>query len=345
MQLPTKIPVHQWAFLFLFASEFTYYLLILQTGIVEYHHSLMEEIWIIPVGGILGIILSIAAHKERQWLIPSLLLIQLILSFDYAHAGVLELFVLGLISGLTAPMLIARIDHFWMVIAALALSYSYGTYYFDVPAQDRTGIAVFLSLVAFTTSLFSQMKQTKSQTTQMTLFGAGTIFLWLLLDASLFETLSRNDMMKIWGEGSFTYSIIASHILGLVAAYKARDWKHTEVFLLGLFTVTYLVYSIDWQWGLGVVYPFVISYYNVIILKELMRLSYVLLAVMALSLWMASGSGLMIALSGSFVPAWIALGALGVIYVYKKLDLPMMQMAEEVFSRIQLYIQGMYEMK
>lgn len=345
MRFFSDTPAYQWAFLLLFASEFTFYLLILQTGVVEYHHSDMHQIWMVPVGGILGIIISVFVHKDRQWLIPVILMAQLILSFDYAGAGPIELFLFGLISGLSAPMLIARIDRFWMVILALTLSYSYGTYYFDVAAADRTGISLFLSLIAFVSSLFAQMRRTQNHTTQITLFGAGTIFLWLLLDAALFETLSRDEMMRIWGEGEFTYNIIIFHIIGLMTAYKARDWKYTEEALLGLFALTYFVYSIGWQWGLSLVYPFVISYYNVIILKELIRLPYALLAVMALSLWMASGMGLMVALSGSFLLGWLALGMLGLVYIYRRLDLPMMRMAEEIFARLQRYLQHMGELK
>ena len=141
------------SFLVLFASEFTYYLLILQTGIINYHHSLFTEIWMIPVGGILGIIASVTLNNKKRWLMPLFLLMQLLLSFHYSTANVLELFLLGVLSGLTAPMLIARINTFWVVIASLALSYAFGTYMFDVEASNRTDIALFLSLLALIASL------------------------------------------------------------------------------------------------------------------------------------------------------------------------------------------------
>jgi hypothetical protein len=318
----TKIQIPNIAFLLLFASEFTFYLLILQTGIVEYHHSVTAEIWMVPVGGVLGIVTSIFLHKERQWLIPLLLFSQLVLSLNYAHANGIELFLLGLISGLTAPMLIARIDRFWAVVAALALSYTYGTYYFAVPAFQRTDIALFLSAVALSASLFAQMQQVKKNTAYISLYSAGSIFLWLLLDASLFETLSRNGIMFLWGDDTFTWIIILFHLIGLVVAYKARDWKHNNSLLLALFVLTYTLYTIQWQWGLSIVYPFVISYYNVIILRMLMRLPYGLLAVMALSLWAASGLGLLIALGGSFSVAWIILTLLAIINLGKMVEIP-----------------------
>ena len=320
------------AFFFLFASEFTYYLLILQTGIVEYHHSLMSEIWMVPVGGILGIITSIFLFKERQWLIPFLLMLQLLLSINYASANSIELFLLGLISGLTAPMLIARINRFWVVVFALALSYTYGTYYFHVPAFDRTDIALFLSLVALVASFFVQMRESKKHTGTITLYSVGSIFLWLLLDASLFETLSRDSVMSLWGNDTFTWNIILFHVIGLITAYKMRDSKHNNQLLIGLFILTFTLYSLGWQIALSIVYPFVISYYNVIILRALMRLPYVLLAMMALSLWMASGLGLLVGLSGSFSIAWVILMLLIFIEVTKVFNIPSLRVLKTLFS-------------
>lgn len=335
MKAILKMQIPNIAFLLLFASEFTFYLLILQTGVVEYHHSIMAEIWMIPVGGVLGIVASIFIHKERQWLIPFLLFTQLLLVLDYAQAGGIELFLMGLISGLTAPMLIARIDRLWLVVLALALSYAYGTYYFNVPASERTNIALFLSAVALIASLFSQMEKLSKKTHQITVYGAGSIFFWLLLDAVLFETLSRDSVMHIWGEGTFTWNIILFHMAGLFAAYKARDWELNSSLLVVLFAITFTFYTLGWQWALSIIYPFVISYYNVIILRSLMRLPYALLAVMALSLWAASGLGLLVALSGSFAIAWVILIALVAMHASEKVQIPFIQTLENLFSQIQ----------
>lgn len=332
------------AFLLLFAMELTFYLLILQTGIVEYYHSDMSQIWMIPVGGILGIITSIFVHKQRVWLIPIVLFLQLLLSLDYANANSIELFLLGVISGLTAPMLIARIDKFSIAVIALALSYTYGTYYFDTPAQERTQIALFLSLVAFVSSLFAQMQNLKKSTLYPTLFSVGSIFLWLLLDAALFETLSRDSMMHLWGESRFTWNIILFHIIGLVVAYKALESKHNNTILLLLFTLSYTLYTLEWQWGLSIIYPFVISYYNVIILRKLSRLPYPFLAVMALSLWGASGLGLLVALGENFMVAWIVLILLAIIEVVKMSNNTLYKTVEDLFSIIKeefiLYLQN-----
>lgn len=339
----TKTQIPNIAFFFLFASEFTFYLLILQTGIVEYHNSVTGEIWMIPVGGVLGIVASIFLHKERQWLIPLLLFSQLLLSLNYVHENGIELFLLGLISGLTAPMLIARIDRFWVAVVALALSYTYGTYYFDVPAFQRTDIALFLSVVALSASLFVQMQGVKKNTATISLYSGGSIFLWLLLDAGLFETLSRDGVMLLWGDDTFTWIIILFHLIGLVAAYKARDWKHNNILLLALFVLTYTLYTMQWKWGLSIVYPFVISYYNVIILRVLMRLPYGLLAVMALSLWAASGFGLLIALSGSFSIAWAILILLAIINLAKTVEITSLETLGIFFLCILLIHQKVFK--
>jgi len=320
MKETLKAFLPNFAFLLLFASEFTYYLLILQTGIVEYHHSVLSQIWMVPVGGIAGIFLSVFVYKAQQWLMVCLLLVQLLLSLDYASANGFELFALGLISGLTAPMLIYRIGHLWVAVLALALSYTFGTVLFHVEAFARTEIALFLSALALFGSLFARMEPGKEpDVKRVTLYTMLSVFLWLLLDAALFETLSRDSVMHLWGESKFTGVIILSHLIGLAAAYRLRTWKHTDMMLLGLFVLAYSTYGSGSLWMLSLVYPFVISYYNVIILNTLMRLNYLLLAVISLSLWGASGLGLFIALSHTFVSAWIVLGILAAMTLSKAL--------------------------
>ena len=302
------IPLSHYSFLLLFTLEFTYYLLILQTGIVEYHHSNMTEIWMIPVGGIIGIISSIWLYKYASWLMPLALFIQLLLSIDYAQANGAELFILGYISGLTAPILIYNIKYLWIAVIGLSFSYALGTLLFHIDAIMRTDIALTLTLVALFSTLFIHFEKTKlTIATDLTLYSMGSIFLWLLLDASLFETLSRDSYMSLWGDSHYTFTIILSHSLGLALAYRLREWKYTDATLLILFVVSYFLYDTQEKTLLSIVYPIVISYYNVIILYKLMKLNYVMLAVMSLSLWGASGLGLFIALSGHFILAWVVL--------------------------------------
>ena len=148
----------------------------------------------------------------------------------------------------------------------------------------------------------------------------GSVFLWLLLDAALFETLSRDSVMQLWGEGTFTWNIIVSHIVGLAVAYRSRNYRHNDAVLLLLFMLTYGLYTAGSQSLLSLVYPFVISYYNVIILKKLFSLPYATLAFVSLSLWAASGAGLLIALSHTFLLAWIVLCMLILSYGWHKAD-------------------------
>ncbi len=320
------------SFLLLFASELTYYLLILQTGIITYHHSILTEIWMIPVGGILGIVTSVTLNKENRWLMPFLLLLQLLLSFHYTTASGWELFLLGLLSGLTAPMLIARIDSFWVVVGTLALSYTFGTYMFDIDASNRTNIALILSLLAFVASLFPHTVSKTLKSTALPFYETSNIFLWLLLDATLFETLSRDTVMHLWGESQFTWVIILFHIIGLVVAYILRDYKRNDKVLFILFALTYSTYTSGWQNALSMLYPFVISYYNVIILRKLYRLSYANLAFVSLGLWGASGLGLFIALSHMFVLAWVAWLFLCLSYIWHKQDKVIMLLDISIFN-------------
>ena len=290
-------------FTILFAAEFTYYLLVLQTGIVSYHHSRLSEIWMLPVGGILGILLSTKIEKQNLWM-SLLLAVQMLLSLDYAGANGSELFLLGLISGLTAPMLIARIRTFWHAVGALALSYAFGTYLFDIPASERTAIAVVLSAVAFVASLFSRSPAPMRSENTLSPYEAGSVFGWLLLDAALFETLARDIPMHLWGDPHYTWRIILFHLVGLLVAYRYKNDTRNDLVLLALFAGSYLLYMLGDKASLSILYPFVISYYNVVILYKLYRLAYDTLAVVSLSLWGASGLGLLIALSHTFVLAW-----------------------------------------
>ncbi len=315
MNRSNRLEISTLAFMFLFAAEFTFYLLILQTGVVMYHASELTQIWMMPVGGMLGVFVSVFVYRARGWLIPLLLFLQLLLSFHYATANTVELFLLGLLSGLTAPVLIARITGVGAAAIALAISYAYGTSYFSVPAAERTDIALFLSAVALFASLFAKLDRDRTAKGSVSVYCAGTIFFWLLLDAALFETLSRDSDMQLWGNISFTGNIIIFHCIGLFAAYKARDWRYNDGMILLLFALTYSLYATGLREPLSLVYPFTISYYNVIILRQLMRLPYALLAMIALSLWAASGMGLLVALSGSLVPAWGALVVLGLLYI------------------------------
>jgi len=73
LPLITTVNLSFIALIILFFTETSYYLLILQTGIVEYYHSNLAQIWMIPVDGVLGI-LTIAILKYRQHIVSMALL-------------------------------------------------------------------------------------------------------------------------------------------------------------------------------------------------------------------------------------------------------------------------------
>jgi hypothetical protein len=127
------------------------------------------------------------------------------------------------------------------------------------------------------------------------------LMLWIFLDSSLFETLSRHEGLMIWS--SFTYTIIAFHLLGLVLACFIKMKKlYKHLFIAVLFFLSYLSAYLQWPLVLAMIYPFTISYYNVVVftvLSKEMHLSK-LAYMMVFIGWIASGLGLALALSKVF---------------------------------------------
>jgi len=313
------LSIQNLAFFSLFSMEFSYYLLILQTGLVEVHGSQLSEIWMLPFGGTLGILSTIFLYHKRALLVPSLLFLQLLISLNYSNLNGLEMFILGVISGVTAPLLIARIDNLLIAVGGLALSYLIGTEYIFVAASQREDIAIVLSLFALVASLMSKLGKERVEYGSKNIFQGVLIFFWIFLDSALFETLSRDAVMAIWANGDFTLHIMIFHLFGVVAAYKFRDFKHNNTLMVLLFTAAISAYMFGEQNSLSIIYPFVISYYNVIILNAFMKFNYPSLAILALGLWIASGAGLIVALSHSFGYIWIAVSVLLILTLRKNM--------------------------
>jgi hypothetical protein len=121
---------------------------------------------------------------------------------------------------------------------------------------------------------------------------------WILLDSNLFETLARHASLDIWSK--YTFVIITFHLLGLIAAYFTRVSKIKQhIFIAFLFIGSYTLSYLEYPIALAMVYPFVISYYNVVVFTTLSqemsvsKLSFMMIFVG----WVASGLGLAIALS------------------------------------------------
>jgi hypothetical protein len=303
IQMNTEI-----AFILLFAAELIYYLLILQTGIITNHHSNLIEIWMLPVGGITGILCSIFVNRDKQAvLFPFLMTFQMMLLLDYGHITGTELFLLGIISGFTAPLLIYRIHTLFEACIILAFSYTAGTALFHIEAENRTLIALILTGVALLASLGTDFTKKKNISSHpIPIQSMAMIFCWLFLDATLFEMLSRNPAISIWGKEEFTFTIIVSHLIGIIVAYILRKKEYNHLLILLLFILSYSFYIVGNQLLLSLFYPFVISYYNIQILDSLRKLNYKYVAIISLSLWGASGLGLITALSHTIWLPWIA---------------------------------------
>ena len=290
----------------MFFAETTYYLLILQTGIVEFYNSDMGSLWTIPIGGVLGILLTSKLKNYQHKILSISLFLQIILISFYPDFNLIYLFFLGLLSGLIAPILIYQIKNFKTVFIVLSLSYVVGTFGVMIPAEDRLFMALVLSVLAFLSSLFIDVINKKPDTKRMDVSGFMIIFLWLLLDSTLFESLAR-DILTIWKNSNFVWIIASSHLAGLALAYKLHNHKSVNFLIIGLFVLSYLFYALEQQYLLAVVYPIVISFYNVIILKRFIQLPFLWLCFGAIGLWVSAGIGLFTAIQHLNIDGWLVI--------------------------------------
>ena len=288
----TNISFATLAFILLFFTETSYYLLILQTGIVDYFHSNITQIWMIPLGGVLGI-LSILKIQNRSMVVSIALAFQTLLMFLYPHFNGYMLFLLGFLSGLVAPYLIFQLRSLNEIVVILALAYLLGTFAINIVSEQRGELAIVLSLVALFASYF--VVPISKEGEKVVLKPYLSIFLWLVLDATLFETLARSSE-HIWANEHFTLLISLSHLVGLLVGYLFVEYKQNNRLILSLFALSYLLFWFNQPYLLAIVYPIVISYYNVIILKQFMTLSFEHLTLVSVSLWVSSGMGLFLAL-------------------------------------------------
>lgn len=290
--------------IFFIASELCYYLLIAQTGIVEYFSSNIFLIAPLPVGGVIGsLLVSYIKIKNK---ISLFLVAQLILSFLYPNYNFLTLFLLGFVVGSMAPLIINEVKKTTFLELGLALSLSYvtGTILFNYEVSQREIIAVTLTTITLFCSLFlNYIKEEKElNTTSHSLL---MTVLWVFLDSALFESLSRDVTVSIWRDG-FTFEIALFHVIGLFCAlYFKIEKNQKELLILTLFALSYLFYFLREGSILSMVYPFVISYYNVVILQSIRKLDFKTISFYMIFIgWMASGAGLFIALANLilFVP-------------------------------------------
>jgi len=293
------------ALVLLLGFELSYYLLIVQTGLAQHYNSDFIALFPLFLGGVAGTILSGQDWGKLTNPIYKIIIalsLQLVLSFIYPFFNAFTLGLLGVAVGIMAPLSVyifkekQRLELF----LALAIAYTTGTYLFTSFADSRGSMALAFTTVALISAVVlkdykvQEKKEVKSRPFVMYL----PLMFWIFLDSNLFESLSRSANLDIWSHQTFT--IIVFHIVGLIAAYVNRTKELNHHFIIGFFFVlSYMFAYLNMPIVLAIIYPFVISYYNVVvfsILTKEMSLNK-LSCMMVFIAWIASGIGLALALS------------------------------------------------
>jgi len=290
------------------ASEFCYYLLIAQTGIIEVFHSDIQAFFTLPMGGVLG---SLLVYRSFGWLntdqkkIIFFVGIQALCSLFYPSLNLVVLGALGISLGMSAPLLIKLTKGRYTEIAiALGFTYALATALFTYEPNLRGNLAIALSLIALTCSFFIHRlpeHRVEIEPQTLSIYAVLSMAVWAFLDANLFETLSRSSDISIWRAETW-HIILVFHLVGMGSAYLLRDTlrEHHSFIIASLFALSYMLYVSREAVLLSMVYPFVISYYNFIIMKRLSKLGNLrqLGMIMVFTGWIAGGGGLMSALGG-----------------------------------------------
>ncbi len=211
------------------------------------------------------------------------------------------------------------------ITLALMLAYVLGTTLFPSDPHGRSDLALGLSAVALAALAEFQEQEGRQSAEDMRWFPDFLLlFIWVILDTSLFEILSRSASISIWRAGH-TASIVGFHCAGLLAAYwtRERSFSHHGL-IFGLFLTSYAAAFGRADTILAVVYPFVISYYNFRVLyafvgvRSLKQLG----VAMAFTGTIASGIGLGVAVERLYVlPALLLVGSLPLLVWTERLCL------------------------
>lgn len=291
--------------IFFIASELCYYLLIAQTGIVEYFSSNLFLIAPLPIGGVIGSIVVSYIKIDFKNKISAFLIIQLLMSFLYPNFNFVTLFILGFAVGSMAPLIINEIKKASIIELGLALCLSYvtGTLLFNYEVNERGIIAIILTTITLIASRFLPKKELSQSSNQE--FPLLMMVLWVFLDSTLFESLSRDVTLSIWRDG-FTFQIALFHMVGVFSAlYFKIEKNQKSLLIISLFALSYLFYFLREGFILSIIYPVVISYYNVVILQTIVKKDFRTITFYMIFIgWMASGAGLFVALANLilFVP-------------------------------------------
>jgi len=297
--------IYSFALSLLLGFELSYYLLIVQTGIVAHYNSDLVTLFPMFIGGVFGTWLSGAswgAVKNPIHKIMIALILQLFLSFSYPNYNIFTLLFLGLAVGSMAPLgiYLFKAKQHKELFFALSIAYSVGTYFFTYEIDNRMWMAVLFTVIALSSALVLKNYKVEidSKVTSYPFVAYLPLMLWILLDSNLFETLSRHEGLDIWSK--YTFTIALFHIAGLAVAYFVHISKIKQHILIAvLFSMSYSLSYLVSPFFLAIIYPFTISYYNVVVFRVLSEeMSLSKLAFMMIFVgWTASGLGLAIALS------------------------------------------------
>jgi hypothetical protein len=292
------------AVVFFVGFELCYYLLIAQTGIVEVFHSNLLAIAPLPIGGMIGSYVSSHAALKMEKKVYALLFLQLLMTLVYPHFTIITLFLLGFSVGGMAPLIIHTLKgrSAFDLLFSLGLAYTVGTLLFATNPASRALLGVVLSAGAML-SYFGIKYCKKCTKESFVIKSTGSYSLammgfWVFLDSALFETLSRDIAIPLW-RGGYHIEIISFHLIGIIFGIFSKSNQHqTSVSILVLFALSYLFYFLHEAWLLSLVYPLVISYYNVAILQHLVgNLDLKSIGIYMIFIgWVASGAGLLVAL-------------------------------------------------
>ncbi len=297
--------IHSLALVLLLGFELCFYLLIVQTGIAEHYNSDMITLFPMFAGGVAGTVLGGFSWGKINNPIHKIIIalsLQLLLSFIYPNYNTLTLVLLGLSVGIMAPLgiYLFKAKQQKELLLALAIAYTIGTYFFTYDAESRVYMAVAATSIALFSAfaLRGYIVETDAKEASHPYLQYLPLMLWIFLDSNLFETLSRHAQMDIWSH--YTFTIIAFHLLGLIGAYFIKvSIIKKHIFIAFIFALSYALSYLEQPLLLAMIYPFTISYYNVVVFTTLSKeASITKLAFMMVFVgWMASGLGLAVALS------------------------------------------------
>lgn len=303
------------------SSQMLYYLLIAQTGVVGVFDSHIHDLYTLPIGGVIGALLSAYwRHREVRRELYFLFGAQIVISWFYPNYSLGILLALGFVVGYTTPLMLyvfgtqSRLH----LAVGLGIAYAVGTAFYTYPFAERDIIAVILPLISVVALRFARLRSVpRPETKRFDWQSVAVMMLWIFADSALFETLSRSGDMDIWRD--YTVLIITSHLFGVFLAYRyGHELLSQTRVIWALFAVSYLFYWIKQPVLLSVVYPIVISYYNVLLFQKLIGMKDIRL--IALSMigvgWVSASAANGVALEHQLWIAAVVLGLFALVYPF-----------------------------